>query len=99
MVNPPAVAAVASTAAPGVLQATITGFLSQREGNKVHNPMPMPKAHIQDATMSGVAPSASAAWNTIATELVKPTNTATKPAVKAERLRSLKKCMGRLSTT
>ena len=41
--------------------------------------------------MAGVAPKACAAWNTIATELVKPTSTATKPAVKADRLKSLKK--------
>jgi hypothetical protein len=30
----------------------------------------------------------------MATELVKPTSTATKPAVKADRLKSLKKFMG-----
>ena len=29
----------------------------------------------------------------MATELVKPTSTATKPAVKADRLKSLKNCM------
>src|SRR5690349_23195623 len=52
--------------------------------------MPMPSAHIQEDTISGMAPKAWAAWNTIATELVKPTSTATKPAVKAERLKSLK---------
>jgi hypothetical protein len=44
--------------------------------------------------MSGVALNASAAWKTMATELVKPTKTATKPAVKADGLKSLKKRMG-----
>ncbi len=34
--------------------------------------------------MSGVAFNASAAWKTMATELVKPTSTATNPAVKAD---------------
>lgn len=58
--------------------------------------MPNPSAHIQDAINSGVALKASAAWKTIATELVKPTSTATKPAVKAEGLRSLKNCMARI---
>jgi hypothetical protein len=41
----------------------------------------------------GVALNACAAWNTMATELVKPTSTATKPAVKADRLKSLKNRM------
>jgi len=85
--------AVASTAAPGVLQATITGFLSHSEGKTVHNPMPRPRAHIHEAIISGVACRACAAWKTMATELVNPTSTATKPAVKAERLRSLKNCI------
>jgi hypothetical protein len=47
--------------------------------------MPQPSAHIHDAACAGVAPSDCAAWKTIATELVKPTSTATKPAVTAER--------------
>ncbi|MNT85433.1 hypothetical protein D3C72_2256000 [compost metagenome] len=58
--------------------------------------MPSPSAHIQDVICAGVAPNACAAWKTMATELVKPTNTATKPAVAADRLRSLKNCMGRI---
>ena len=41
--------------------------------------MPIPSAHIQEEIISGVAPKACAAWNTIATELVKPTSTATNP--------------------
>jgi hypothetical protein len=86
--------AVASTAAPGVDQATITGFLSHSEGTSEHSPMPMPSAHIHEAISAGVALKASAAWKTMATELVKPTRTATKPAVKAARLRSLKNCIG-----
>ncbi|OIQ71219.1 hypothetical protein GALL_471670 [mine drainage metagenome] len=94
MEKPPATPAVASTAAPGVLQATITGLRKISEGSAVHSPMPRPSAHIQEVMSSGVAPKASAAWNTIATELVKPTSTATKPAVTAEGERSLKNCIG-----
>jgi hypothetical protein len=91
MENPPASPAVASTAAPGVLQATMTGCFRISEGMAEHNPMPRPSAHIQEVMSSGVAPKASAAWKTMATELVKPTSTATKPAVAADRLRSRKK--------
>ena len=65
IVNAPPVApaspALASTAAPGVLHATITGFLSHSDGTRVHTPIPIPSAHIHDAMMSGVAPKASAA--------------------------------------
>ena len=71
----------------------MTGFLSHSEGTNVHSPIPMPRAHIQEAIISGVALKACAAWNTMATELVNPTSTATKPAVNAERLISLKNCM------
>jgi hypothetical protein len=88
--------ATASTAAPGVLQAIITGLRHHSEGSAEASPMPMPSAHIHEAAISGVAPKACAAWNTMATELVKPTSTATKPAVKAERLRSLKNRIRRL---
>ena len=80
----PAAPATASTAAPGVLHAIITGFFSQSEGSSVVRPMPQPSAHIHEAACAGEAPSDCAAWNTIATELVKPTSTATKPAVTAE---------------
>ena len=73
-----------------MLQAIITGFFHHSEGSIDARPMPMPSAHIHDAIIAGVAPKACAAWNTIATELVKPTSAATKPAVAAERLRSLK---------
>ena len=96
MLKPPATPAVASTAAPGVLQATMTGNLSHNDGTNEHKPMPTPSAHIQDVMISGVALKACAAWKTIATELVKPTSTATKPAVTADGLRSLKNCMGRI---
>ena len=58
MVNPPMAPAVASTAAPGVDQATITGFLRIREGTSEHSPMPMPSAHIHEAISAGVAPKA-----------------------------------------
>jgi hypothetical protein len=92
----PARPAVASTAAPGVLQATMTGLRNHSDGTREHSPMPSPRAHIQDAISAGVALNASAAWKTIATELVKPTSTATNPAVKAEGLRSLKKRICRI---
>jgi hypothetical protein len=40
---------VASTAAPGVLQATITGWLAAiSEGMAEHSPMPRPSAHIHE---------------------------------------------------
>ena len=94
MLKPPANPAVASTAAPGVDQATMTGWRRISEGTSEHSPMPRPSAHIQDVICAGVAPNAWAAWNTMATELVKPTSTATKPATAVERLRSLKNCMG-----
>jgi hypothetical protein len=61
--------------------------------------MPRPSAHIHEVICAGVAPKACAAWNTSATELVKPTSTATKPAVKADKLRSLKKRMAADSGT
>ncbi len=93
MLKPPARPAVASTAAPGVDQATMTGWRRMSEGISEHSPMPRHSAHIQEVICSGVAPNACAAWNTMATELVNPTSTATKPAVKADRLRSLKNCM------
>ena len=92
MLKLPASPAVASTAAPGVDQATITGLRSHKDGTSEHSPMPSPSAHTQEVICAGVAWNACAAWNTIATELVKPTSTATKPAVNADRLRSLKNC-------
>jgi hypothetical protein len=85
--------ATASTAAPGVLQAIITGLRSHSDGSADDNPTPRQSAQIQELSRAGVAPKFCAAWNTIATELVKPTSTATKPAVTAERLQSLKNCM------
>jgi hypothetical protein len=81
----------ASTAAPGVLHATMTGWRSHREGKAEHRPMPNPRAHIHEVICAGVAPNACAAWNTMATELVNPTNTATNPAVAADTLRSRQK--------
>jgi len=93
MENPPLMPAVARTAAPGVLQATMTGLRSSSEGTAVHSPMPSPRAHIQELICAGLAPNARAAWNTMATELVNPTSTATNPAVKAAGDRSLKNCM------
>ena len=99
MENPPATPAVANTAAPGVDHATITGLRSTRDGTSEHSPIPRPSAQIQEVIWAGVAPNPWAAWNTMATELVKPTNTATKPATKADRLISLKNCMGAHSGT
>ena len=61
MPNPPAAPALANTAAPGVLQATMTGFFRIRDGTAVHRPMPSPSAHIHELICAGVAPNASAA--------------------------------------
>ena len=58
MDRPPASAAEATTAAPGVDQATITGLRSQRDGSAVHSPMPRPRAQIQEVICSGVADNA-----------------------------------------
>ena len=91
MPKPPLAPAVASTAAPGVLHATITGWRSQSDGSTLHKPIPRPNAHIHELICAGVAPSPVAAWNTMATELVKPTRTATKPAVVADTEMSLKR--------
>jgi len=46
--------------------------------------MPSPRAHIQEAISPAVACSVCAAWKTITAELVKPTRTATKPALRAD---------------
>ena len=51
----PASPAVASTAAPGVLQATITGLRHHSEGSSEHKPIPQPSAHIQLLSWPGVA--------------------------------------------
>jgi hypothetical protein len=53
-------------------------------------PMPRPSAQIHEAVSAVFAPTAWAAAKTIATELVKPTSTATKPATTAGRDRSRK---------
>ena len=53
--------ASASTAAPGVDQAIMTGWRSHRDGTSEHRPMPSPSAHIQDAISAGLAPNARAA--------------------------------------
>src|SRR5690606_14006338 len=55
--------------------------------------MPRHSASIQEPIWAGVAPRSLAAWNTSAAELVKPTRTATKPALKDDTERSLKKRM------
>ncbi len=61
MVKAPPAAAVANTAAPGVLQAIITGMRSHSEGSSDAKPMPSPSAHIHEAVCAGVAPKAVAA--------------------------------------
>jgi len=76
--------AVTSSAAPGVDQAVSTGWRYHRLRPRLVPPMPKPSAQIHEADCAGVAPKAAAAWNTMTTELVKPTSTATKPATVAE---------------
>ena len=58
--------------------------------------MPSPSAYIQEMRCTGVAWNAWAACKTMVTELVKPTYTATKPAVKAYRLRTLEIAWGEI---
>lgn len=79
---------VANSAAPGVDQAMNTGWRYQSDSPMLVSPVPMPSGHIHDEISAGVAPSACAAWNTTATELVNPTSTAMKPATTAENERS-----------
>ena len=61
MVKPPAKPALANTAAPGVLQATITGLRIINDGMAVVRPIPMLMAQTQEASISCVAPNACAA--------------------------------------
>ncbi len=61
MEKPPARPALASTAAPGVLQAIITGCFKSSDGMADVRPMPSPSAHIHEVICSGVAPNACAA--------------------------------------
>ncbi len=83
----------ASSAAPGVDHAVSTGWRYQSDRPMLVRPVPTPSAHIHEVVCSGVAPRPCAAWNTMATELVKPTSTAMKPATTAENETSLS--MGR----
>ena len=55
MLKPPSKPAVASTAAPGVDHATITGLRNHSDGTSEHSPMPSPSAHIHDVICAGVA--------------------------------------------
>ena len=82
----PWVAAI--SAAPGVDQAVSTGRRYHSDSSRLLAPMPRPRAQIQEAVCAGVAPKAWAAAKTMATELVKPTSTATKPATTADTERS-----------
>ena len=81
----------AISAAPGVDQAVSTGCRVHSDSPIEVMPMPRPSAHIHDVVCAGVAPSACAAAKTMATELVKPTSTATKPATTADSDRSFQK--------
>ncbi len=78
-----------SSAAPGVDHAVSTGWRYQSDRPMLVTPMPMPSAHSHDVICAGDAPSACAPWKMMATELVKPTSTAMKPATMAERETSL----------
>ena len=82
----------AMSAAPGVDQAVKTGWRYHQDRPIVLSPMPRPRAQIQDVAWAGVAPRACAAANTITTELVKPTSTATKPATSAAKEKSRTTC-------
>ena len=82
-------ALVINIAAPGVDQAVSTGTRKRSERAMLVKPIPRPRAHIQEAISAGVACSAWAAWKTITAELVKPTRTATKPAIRADVEKSL----------
>ncbi len=77
----PCVAAI--NAAPGVDHATLTGSRVHNDSPRLVMPMPRPSAQIHEVVCCALAPTAWAAWNTMATELVKPTSTATKPATMA----------------
>jgi hypothetical protein len=79
----------AISAAPGVDQAVSTGWRVHSDRPIEVMPMPRPSAHIHEVVCAGVAPSAWAAAKTMTTELVKPTSTATKPAITADSDRSL----------
>ena len=72
------------TAAPGVDHAIRIGFRVASDITMDGTPMPMPIAHSQEAVCSGVAPRFWVAWKMIATELVNPTSTDTKPVTRAE---------------
>jgi hypothetical protein len=75
-------ALVISIAAPGVDQAVRIGTRKRNERVMLVRPMPRPRAPIHEAISAGVACSVRAAWRTITAELVKPTRTATKPAIR-----------------
>ena len=70
---------VASSAAPGVDQAVSTGARQMSDSVTQVTPMPMPRAHIHEASWAASAPAALAAWKMMATELVYPTSTAMNP--------------------
>jgi len=60
--------ALTSSAAPGVLQAVSTGLRVHSDSPAEVTPMPRPSAHIHDTVCACVAPSAAAAWKTMATD-------------------------------
>ena len=61
---------VTSIAAPGVDQAVTTGARQRNDRPMQVTPMPMPSAPIHEPSSTSFAPSARAASNTIAAELV-----------------------------
>ena len=60
--------------------------------------MPKPKAQTQEPICAAVAPEATAAWNTKASELVMPTMTVTAPANTVDKAMSLKILMSQRLT-
>ncbi len=63
------------------------------------SPMPTPSASIHDPSWAALAPTAPAAWKTMADALAKPTSTVTKPATTAEAETSRRSDMARAPPT
>ena len=79
--KPPAGAAVAaSSAAPGVDQATLTGSRSRSESRMPASPMAIDSAISPEAACAGEAPTAASPCSTTAKEEAKPTKPASSPA-------------------
>ena len=79
--KPPAGAAVAaSSAAPGVDQATLTGRRSRSDSRMPASPIATDSAISPEAACAGLAPTATSPCSTTAKEDAKPTNPASSPA-------------------